>query len=51
MTVYDIVLFLDADTCVQNSLDGLVNVDLGGKIIGVAKDARNSHFSVTLNNY
>jgi len=40
MTVYDTVLFLDADTLVTNSLDSLISLDLNGKNIGVTKDIR-----------
>ena len=35
MTVYDIVLFLDADTLVNNALDSILDLDLQGKTIGV----------------
>ena len=38
MTVYDTVLFIDADTLVKKSLDSLINMDLQGKSIGVTKD-------------
>lgn len=40
MTVYDRVLFLDADTLVTNSLDSLLSLDLQNKSIGVTKDIR-----------
>merc|ERR1740139_1370496 len=40
MTVYDTVLFLDADTLVTTSLDALISLDLNGKSIGVTKDFR-----------
>jgi hypothetical protein len=38
MTVYDTVLFIDADTLVKKSLDHLINMDLQGKSIGVTQD-------------
>jgi alpha-N-acetylglucosamine transferase len=37
MEVYDTILFLDADTLVQNSLDNLLHMDLKGKALGVTK--------------
>jgi hypothetical protein len=40
MEVYDTVLFLDADTFVQNSVDDLIHMDLKGKPLGVTKDIR-----------
>jgi len=40
MTIYDIVLFLDADTLVKNALDSLIDLDFQGKTIGVTKDIR-----------
>jgi Glycosyl transferase family 8 len=49
MTVYDTVLFIDADTYVQNSLDGLINMDLQGKAIGVTKDIREKKWVDTFN--
>jgi len=38
MEVYETVVFLGADTFVQNSIDGLINMDLIGKALGVTKD-------------
>lgn len=35
MEIYDTVLFIDADTLVQNSLDKLLHMDLQGKSLGV----------------
>mmetsp|Transcript_17360 Transcript_17360/g.32911 ORF Transcript_17360/g.32911 Transcript_17360/m.32911 type:complete len:355 (+) Transcript_17360:184-1248(+) len=49
MTVYDTVLFIDADTFVQNSLDDLINMDLNGKTIGVTKDIRARKWVDTFN--
>lgn len=49
MTVYDTVLFIDADTFVQNSLDSLINMDLQGKTIGVTKDIRDRKWVETFN--
>jgi len=49
MTVYDTVLFLDADTFVRNSLDSLINMNLKNKTIGVAKDIRNKVWVETFN--
>jgi alpha-N-acetylglucosamine transferase len=49
MTVYDTVLFIDADTFVQNSLDSLINMDLEGKAIGVTKDIRAKKWVDTFN--
>lgn len=49
MVVYDTVLFLDADTWVQNSLDSLINLDLQGKTIGVTKDIRERKWVSTFN--
>eukprot|EP00553_Chaetoceros_curvisetus_P013099 CAMPEP_0204635810 /NCGR_PEP_ID=MMETSP0717-20131115/32380_1 /ASSEMBLY_ACC=CAM_ASM_000666 /TAXON_ID=230516 /ORGANISM="Chaetoceros curvisetus" /LENGTH=228 /DNA_ID=CAMNT_0051654675 /DNA_START=156 /DNA_END=842 /DNA_ORIENTATION=- len=49
MTVYDTVLFIDADTFVQNSLDDLINMDLQGKTIGVTKDIRERKWVDTFN--
>jgi hypothetical protein len=49
MTVYDTVLFIDADTFVQNSVDDLINMDLQGKTIGVTKDIRNKQWVETFN--
>lgn len=49
MTVYDTVLFIDADTFVQNSLDELIHLDLKGKTIGVTKDIRARKWVDTFN--
>ena len=49
MTVYDTVLFIDADTLVKKSLDHLINMDLKGKSIGVTKDFREGHWVETFN--
>ncbi|GFH46233.1 nucleotide-diphospho-sugar transferase [Chaetoceros tenuissimus] len=49
MTVYDTVLFIDADTLVKKSLDHLINMDLQGKSIGVTKDFREGHWVETFN--
>ena len=49
MTVYDTVLFIDADTLVKKSLDSLINMDLQGKSIGVTKDFRDGHWVETFN--
>lgn len=49
MTVYDKILFIDADTYVQNSLDSLIHLDLQGKTIGVTKDIRGGKWVETFN--
>ncbi len=49
MTVYDTILFIDADTFVQNSLDSLIHMDLEGKTIGVTKDIRAKKWVETFN--
>jgi Glycosyl transferase family 8 len=49
MTVYDTVVFLDADTYPQNSIDSLIHMDLQGKTIGVTKDIRDGHWVETFN--
>jgi hypothetical protein len=49
MTVYDTVLFIDADTFVQNSLDELLHLDLKGKSIGVTRDIRARKWVDTFN--
>lgn len=49
MTIYDTVLFIDADTFVQGPIDDLLNMDLGGKTIGVTKDIRNRKWVDTFN--
>ena len=49
MTAYDTVLFIDADTFVQNSLDDLLTMDLQGKSIGVTKDIRARKWVETFN--
>lgn len=49
MSVYDTVLFIDADTFVQNSLDDLLHMDLQGKPVGVTKDIRSRKWVDTFN--
>jgi len=49
MEVYETVIFLDADTFVQNSIDGLINMDLKGKAVGVTKDIRERKWVETFN--
>ena len=49
MSVYDTILFIDADTFVQNSLDSLIHMDLEGKTIGVTKDIRERKWVETFN--
>ena len=49
MEVYETVVFLDADTFVQNSIDGLINMDLKGKALGVTKDIRARKWVETFN--
>lgn len=49
MEVYERVLFLDADTYVQNSLDPLISMDLQGKPLGVTKDIRSKKWVETFN--
>lgn len=49
MTIYDTVLFLDADTFVNGPLDDLLKMDLQGKTIGVTKDIRNRKWVDTFN--
>ena len=49
MTVYDTVVFVDADSYPQNSIDGLINMDLQGKAVGVTKDIRNKEWVDTFN--
>jgi hypothetical protein len=49
MTVYDRVLFLDADTIVDGPIDDLLRMDLQGKTIGVTKDIRNRKWVGTFN--
>eukprot|EP00586_Coscinodiscus_wailesii_P001206 CAMPEP_0172485384 /NCGR_PEP_ID=MMETSP1066-20121228/13455_1 /TAXON_ID=671091 /ORGANISM="Coscinodiscus wailesii, Strain CCMP2513" /LENGTH=289 /DNA_ID=CAMNT_0013250653 /DNA_START=10 /DNA_END=876 /DNA_ORIENTATION=- len=49
MTVYHTILFIDADTFVQNSLDSLIHMDLEGKTIGVTKDIRERKWVETFN--
>jgi alpha-N-acetylglucosamine transferase len=49
MTVYDTVLFLDADTFVQGPLDDLLKMDIKGKKIGVTKDIRARKWVDTFN--
>mmetsp|Transcript_54506 Transcript_54506/g.81178 ORF Transcript_54506/g.81178 Transcript_54506/m.81178 type:complete len:325 (-) Transcript_54506:249-1223(-) len=49
MTVYDTVIFIDADTLVKNSLDDLIDMDMEGKTIGVTKDIRAKRWVDTFN--
>lgn len=49
MTIYDTVLFLDADTFVQGAIDDLLKMDLEGKTIGVTKDIRGGKWVDTFN--
>jgi len=49
MEVYETVIFLDADTFVQNSIDGLIEMDLKGKAVGVTKDIRGGKWVDTFN--
>mmetsp|Transcript_8606 Transcript_8606/g.12712 ORF Transcript_8606/g.12712 Transcript_8606/m.12712 type:complete len:331 (-) Transcript_8606:49-1041(-) len=49
MSVYETILFIDADTFVQNSLDDLIHMDLQGKTIGVTKDIRDRKWVETFN--
>jgi hypothetical protein len=49
MEVYETVVFLDADTFVQNSIDDLIHMDLKGKPVGVTKDIRARKWVETFN--
>ena len=49
MEVYETVIFLDADTFVQNSIDDLIEMDLKGKPLGVTKDIRERKWVETFN--
>jgi hypothetical protein len=49
MTIYETVLFIDADTFVQGPIDDLLNMDLKGKKIGVTKDIRGGQWVETFN--
>lgn len=49
MEVYETVVFLDADTFVQNSIDHLIKMDLKGKALGVTKDIRAGKWVETFN--
>jgi hypothetical protein len=49
MEVYETVVFLDADTFVQNSIDDLIHMDLKGKPVGVTKDIRERKWVDTFN--
>jgi alpha-N-acetylglucosamine transferase len=49
MEVYETVVFLDADTFVQNSIDDLIHMDLKGKPLGVTKDIRGGKWVETFN--
>ncbi len=49
MEVYETVIFLDADTYVQNGIDDLIEMDLKGKALGVTKDIRDRKWVETFN--
>ena len=49
MTIYETIVFLDADTFVQNSIDDLIHMDLKGKSLGVTKDIREKKWVDTFN--
>lgn len=49
MTVYDRVVFLDADSYPQNPIDDLIHMDLEGKPVGVTKDIRGGKWVETFN--
>jgi len=49
MTVYQRVLFLDADTLIRQSLEPLLHMDLQGKALGVTKDIRARKWVDTFN--
>lgn len=49
MEVYKTVVFLDADTFVQNGIDDLIEMDLKGKALGVTKDIRGGKWVETFN--
>jgi len=49
MEVYETVVFLDADTYVQRSIDDLIHMDLEGKPLGVTKDIRGGKWVETFN--
>mmetsp|Transcript_28 Transcript_28/g.64 ORF Transcript_28/g.64 Transcript_28/m.64 type:complete len:325 (-) Transcript_28:789-1763(-) len=49
MEVYETVVFLDADTYVQNGIDDLIEMDLQGKALGVTKDIREKKWVETFN--
>jgi len=49
MTIYETIVFLDADTFVQNSIDDLIHMDLKGKALGVTKDIREKKWVDTFN--
>jgi len=49
MEVYETVVFLDADTYAQNAIDGLIQMDLKGKALGVTKDIRAKKWVETFN--
>ena len=49
MTVYDTVLFMDADTFVKGPIDDLLSMDLHGKTIGVTKDIRSRKWVESFN--
>jgi len=49
MEVYETVVFLDADTFPQNSIDDLIKMDLKGKALGVTKDIQEQKWVETFN--
>ena len=49
MTVYETLVFVDADTFPQNSIDGLIQMDLQWKAVGVTKDIRDGKWVETFN--
>jgi len=49
MEVYKTVVFLDADTFVQNGIDDLIEMDLQGKALGVTKDIMHKKWVETFN--
>ena len=49
MEIYETVVFLDADTFVQNSIDDLIHMDLKGKPVGVTQDIRAKKWVDTFN--
>lgn len=49
MTVFETVVFLDADSYPQNAIDDLIHMDLEGKPVGVTKDIRGGKWVETFN--